>query len=85
MAGLVYSGCALLALACAVLLLISYRRSGSRLLLWSGLCFAGLTLNNLLVLIDLNIVPDISLFTWRNATALFSMALMLYGLIWETD
>jgi hypothetical protein len=42
MAALIYSMCALTALLCAVLLLQAYWRGGYRLLLWSGLCFAGL-------------------------------------------
>ncbi len=85
MAYVVYSLCALTAAACSLLLWSGHRRSGNSLLFWSALCFTGLTLNNLLVLIDLKMVPDISLLTLRNATALISMALLLYGLIWEHD
>lgn len=85
MAALVYTGCALMALACAIQLLLNFKRAGNPLLLWSGLCFAGLTLNNLLVLLDLRLIPDINLYTARNATALLSLGLLLYGLIWETD
>jgi hypothetical protein len=70
---------------CAVLLLRAYARAGKRLLLWSGLCFAGLTISNLLVFLDLAIVPDISLYVWRQAVAAFSMLLLLYGLVWESD
>ena len=44
-ASVVYVLCALTALACAVLLFRGYRASGARLLLWSAVCFAGLTLN----------------------------------------
>ena len=52
MAPIIYTLCALTALACAYLLLQDYRRGGYRLLLWSGLCFAELTINNLLLVID---------------------------------
>lgn len=85
MAGIVYSLCALTALACAVLLLLGFRRSGKPLLFWSGLCFAGLTLNNLLVIVDLILLQGIDLYTYRNVAALTGMLLLLYGLIWETD
>ena len=34
---------------CTWLLLRGYRRSGTRLLLWSGLCFVGLAINNVLL------------------------------------
>jgi hypothetical protein len=80
---IVYLLCALAALACAALLLRAYARSGARLLLWAGLCFVGLTLNNVLVFVDLVLVPSISLFTWRNLAALGGMAVLLYGLIWD--
>ncbi|MEZ0369018.1 MAG: DUF5985 family protein [Candidatus Sericytochromatia bacterium] len=83
MAAVIYILCSVTALGCAWLLLQSYRRTGARLLLWSGLCFAGLTVNNLLVFIDLTLVPDIDLYTWRNAAGLISMLLLLYGLIWD--
>ena len=86
MAAIIYTLCALTALACAYLLLQGYRRGGYRLLLWSGLCFAGLTINNLLLVIDkLILPPDIDLSLWRNATVLLSMAVLLCGLIWDTE
>jgi hypothetical protein len=71
-------------LACAVLLLRGYARATKRLLLWSGLCFAGLTVSNFLIFVDLVIVPDVDLYVWRLATAAISMALLLYGLIWDS-
>jgi hypothetical protein len=77
--------CAFTAIACALLLLRAYRRQGSRLLLWSGLCFVGLSLNNVLVVVDLVIFPDVSLFPIRNGLALIGMLLLLYGLIWESE
>ena len=74
----------LVTLACAILLLRGYVRGKKRLLLWSGLCFVGLTLNNVLIFVDLVIVPQIDLYTYRLVTASVAMALMLYGLIWES-
>jgi hypothetical protein len=70
---------------CAVLLLRAYAKVGKRLLLWSGLCFAGLTVANALVFIDLVIIPEISLYLWRQVVAAASLFLLLYGLIWESD
>ena len=72
-------------LLCAVLLLRGYRMGGKRLLLWSGLCFIGLTVSNTLVFIDLTVAPHIDLYVWRLATAALAMALLLYGLVWESD
>ncbi len=70
---------------CALLLLRAYATVRKRLLLWSGLCFAGLAISNALLFIDLVIVPDVSLYRWRLTSAAFSILLLLYGLIFESD
>ncbi len=70
---------------CAVLLLRAYARVRQRLLLWSGLCFAGLMVSNALLFVDLALIPAVSLYSWRLGTAAFSMLLLLYGLIFESD
>jgi hypothetical protein len=84
MATLVYALCALTSLACAVLLLRGYMSSRVRLLLWSGLCFAGLAANNAILLVDKQLVPSIDLSLWRSLPALAGVAILLYGLVWET-
>lgn len=84
MASAVYLLCSATALACASLLLRAYARTGTRLLLWSGMCFVFLTASNLLVIVDLLIFPALDLFIIRNFTALFGLTLLLYGLIWES-
>ena len=85
MATLVYVLCALTSLACALLLLRGYRQSGVRLLAWSGLFFVGLFLNNVLLIIDLRIVPQVDLAVIRLLPALVGVLLLLYGMIWESD
>jgi hypothetical protein len=85
MENLTYSLCALAALLCAVLLLRAYVRTRARLLLWSGLCFVGLTLNNALLVVDRILVPDADLSLWRHATALLAITLLIAGLILEPD
>jgi Family of unknown function (DUF5985) len=71
---------------CAFLLLRAYARVRKSLLLWSGLCFAGLTVSNALLFIDLEVLPDdASLYTWRLGIAASSMLLLLYGLVFESD
>ena len=70
---------------CAVLLLRAYASTHKRLLLWCGLCFAGLTASNMLLIADFTMVTDVSLYRWRLATAAGSMLLMVYGLIFESD
>jgi hypothetical protein len=68
-----------------VLLLRGYRTGRKRLLLWSGLCFAGLALSNTLIYVDLVIVPTTDLYLWRLGTAALAMLLLVYGLVWESD
>jgi hypothetical protein len=70
---------------CAVLLLRAYARVRKRLLLWCGLCFAGLTVSNALLIIDLFLVPEISLYRQRLLVAAISMLAMLYGLIFKSE
>lgn len=85
MAEFVYALCAITSMACAVLLVNGYRRSKAWLLFWSGLCFAGLAVNNVLLFVDLVVVPhavDLSLI--RSVIALAAMIVLLYGLVRES-
>lgn len=82
----IYLLCAVTSLICLFLLARGYARTGVRLLLWSSLCFVGLALNNLLLFIDLVVLPaDIDLVFWRQVTTLLSLSVLLYGFIWEAD
>lgn len=86
MASLVYLLGALVTAVCAILLLRGFARSRSRLLLWSGLCFAGLTVSNALLFIDLGLLgPAQSLYMWRLGTAAAAMLLLVYGLVFESE
>ncbi len=70
---------------CAFLLLRGYSRGRKRLLLWSGLCFVGLTLSNSLVFVDLVMFPDVDLYRWRLSIAALAMVVLLYGLILDSE
>jgi hypothetical protein len=83
MATLVYALCALTSLLCTVLLVRGYRRSRARLLLWTAVCFAGLALNNVLLFVDLQVVPSVDLSVWRSLPALVGLLALIYGLVWE--
>jgi hypothetical protein len=85
LAGLVYLLGTLVTALCAVLLLRGYGRSRSRLLLWSGLCFVGLTVSNALLFVDLRILPEVDLYMWRLGTAAAAMLLLVYGLVFESE
>ena len=83
-AALAYVLCAVTSIACAVLLVRSYREARVRLLLWSALCFVGLAINNVLLVIDKEVVPDIDLQVLRDVSGLAAVTLLLFGLIWES-
>lgn len=86
MAGLVYSLCTATALICCLLLLRGYQRSRNKLLLWGGLCFAGLTLNNGLLAIDkIVFTGEFNLFVWSLLVALSAMVVLLFGLTWDFE
>lgn len=70
-------------IVCTWLLAAGWRRGGSRLLMWSALCFLMLTFNNALIFIDVLVVPDVDLSILRAATALVGFSVLLFGLIWE--
>lgn len=71
--------------ACAGLLGRAYWRVRQRLLLWSALCFAGLAISNLLVFVDLVMLPQVDLYLLRLITAAVAMLLLMFGLIWEGE
>ncbi|HEY8361183.1 MAG TPA: DUF5985 family protein [Ramlibacter sp.] len=86
MSALIYSLCALTSILCAVLLWRSWLASGARLLFWSALCFAALSVNNVLLVIDRVILPvEVNLYTWRLVAAFSAVLLLLFGLVWEED
>lgn len=85
MADFVYVLCALTSLACAVLLWRAWRRTGARLLFWSALCFVGLGLNNVLLVVDTRLFPAVDLALVRLVPALLGAAALVYGLVWDSE
>ena len=84
MATLVYALCALTSLLCFALLVRGYLRTRARLLLWASLCFAGLALNNVILFVDVRVVPAVDLSAWRALPALAGVLLLVYGLVWDS-
>jgi hypothetical protein len=85
MTTLVYVLCALTSVVCAVLLWRGWRRSGVKLLFWSALCFVGLSLNNLLLVIDSRFLTTVDLALLRMLPALVGAAVLVYGLVWDAE
>jgi len=71
--------------ACAILLLRAYLQRRVRLLMWSGICFIGLTVNNIALFVDLVVFPQIDLRLARLVPALIGMMCLLYGFIYDTE
>ena len=72
-------------LACMLLLFPAYAATGSRLLLWSALCFVALSLNNTLLFFDLVIFTEVDLRLYRLLSALAGLLFLLYGFVWEAE
>lgn len=85
MAETIYMLCAVTSVACAYCLFRSYFKTKSSLLLWSSVCFGFLALNNVLLFVDLVILPDLDFGgpLWRSASSAIAGAVLLMGLIWE--
>lgn len=83
MAELVYALCAVTSILCVALLLRSYAKNRTQILMWTTLCFAGFAVNNILLFIDLVVVPEMDLSIARTGTALAAVLLLLIGLLWE--
>ena len=79
----VYALCALTSALCAVLLVRSYRRRHIRLLFWSAFCFVALAANNVVVFVDLVMVPETDLGVLRGLTAMVGLGSLLFALIWD--
>ncbi|MET4291890.1 hypothetical protein ACVW1A_008265 [Bradyrhizobium sp. LB1.3] len=85
MAAVIYTLCAITSGFCTWLLVRAYIGNRSRLLLWSAVCFAGLTLENVALWIDKIVFPQIDLSAVRLSIGLFAMAVLLIGMVWEAE
>lgn len=82
---IVYVLCFLTSTACAWLLGRSYARTGTRLLLWSSICFGFLAVNNLVLILDLVMLPNLDLRLIRLLLALAAVISLIWGFIWEIE
>jgi hypothetical protein len=82
---IVYTLCFLTSSACAWLLARSYGRSGARLLLWSCLCFVLLAANNLVLIVDMLVLPSLDLRLARLLLALAAISVLLFGFVWDLE
>lgn len=83
MAETVYVLCALASIACALLLVRNYQRTRLRLALLTCLCFTGLALNNVLLVIDRVMMRGMDLSLPRTLVAVVALLLLVGGLVTE--
>lgn len=81
----IYLLCLATSAVCAALLVRQFRASRARLLLWSALCFGLLALNNLLLVIDVLVLPTVDLIALRQLASFSAVAVLLFGFIWDAD
>jgi hypothetical protein len=84
-ASAVYLLCLLTSVMCAWLLMRSYVRHRTRMLLWSSACFGLLAVNNLIMVLDILVFRETDLSIYRTIASLAAVATLLYGFIWEID
>lgn len=82
---IVYMLCAFTSIVCATLLFLKYRKNKTKLLFWCAVCFIGLSLNNILLVVDMVLMPtSIDLFTIRAVPAAIGLAALVTGFAWDT-
>jgi hypothetical protein len=84
-AATVYLLCFIGSVLCAYLLVSAFRRGSEKLLLWSAICFCLLAVNNLLVFVDIIVLPELNLTVLRALTQLAAVTVLLYGFVWEIE
>lgn len=72
-------------LACTILLFRAYAQRRLRLLLWSSMCFVGLSVSNVLLFVDMVVFPLVDLRPARLTAALVGLLFLLYGFICEAE
>lgn len=81
----IYLLCLVTSIICLWLLARGYRRTGVKLLLWTAIAFVAFAINNFFLFLDVVMFPDVDLLPYRNISAVLGVAIMFYGLVWETD
>jgi hypothetical protein len=85
MAELIYGLCTILSLAIAAMLWRQHRRMPTRMIYWTALCFSGLALSNLVLVLDKLVFPEVDLRVLRHSISLLSIGLLLFGLVYEDE
>lgn len=82
---LVYMFCFITCAVCAGLLVRSWFKTRTRLLLWIAISFVLLAVNNFFLFADTTLFPDIDLSIYRTVSALAAVSVLIFGLVWEAE
>lgn len=82
---IVYSLCLLTSTVCAGLLGRMFLKSGARMLFWSACCFVLLAIVNLIVILDMLVIPQIDFRLARLGLSFGAVSLLLFGFIWDNE
>ena len=82
---LVYVLCVATCVVCAVLLVRSWLRTRTRLLLWAAVSFVFFAINNVFLLADTTLFPLVDLSYFRYGAALVGISILIFGLVWEAE
>jgi hypothetical protein len=80
----IYILCGLTSLGCAILLVRRYQRTRGKLLLLGSVFFMTQVVTNILLFVDLVVIPDVDLSILRSLVTIVGLIFLLVGLIWET-
>lgn len=83
MGTIVYALCAIASIVCFGLLFRSAVASKQRLIFWSAFCFFFLSIQNIILFIDLALISQIDLSFWRTSAGFIGCAGLLLSLLWE--
>jgi hypothetical protein len=82
---LVYILCLATCVVCAGLLIRSWLKTRTRLLLWAAASFVFLAVNNFFLLADTTFFPSLDLSFFRFGAALVGVSILIFGLVWEAE
>lgn len=82
---LVYMFCFITCAISASLLVRSWLKTRTRLLLWIAISFILLAVNNFFLFADTTLVPLADLSIHRTVSALAAVSVLIFGLIWEAE
>ena len=77
----VYLLCTMTSLLCCLMLVLQYRRSPGPFLMHSAVAFLCFAVSNVLLSVDLVLLPQVDLRLWRNLATLAGVIILLVALI----